>query len=167
MPEKRILVLGVGNILLHDEGVGVRVVERLDAEYDFSSNVELMDGGTLGLRLLDPISSADHVIVVDAVQNGLSPGTIYRLSAEELDRRLNFKNSLHQLNLVETLAYAEMLGNRPSAVIVGIEPADMSPWGLELTDTIQSRLPELCKRVLEEVRHAGGTFQPKKGSAAQ
>jgi hydrogenase maturation protease len=162
MSDKRILVLGVGNILLHDEGVGVRTIEKLDSEYDFSPNVELMDGGTLGIRLLDPISQADRVIVVDAVQNGQTPGTIYRLSAEELDKRLNFKNSLHQLNLVETLAYAEMLGNRPSAVIIGIEPADMSPWGVELTETIQSRFLDLCKKVLEEVELAGGTFKSKK-----
>ncbi len=155
---KRILVLGVGNILLKDEGVGVRVIEELQARCSFSPNVELMDGGTLGVRLLDPIAAADYVIVIDAVQNGGLPGTVYRLPADVLDARVSFKNSLHQLNLVETLAYAEMLGNRPDAVIIGIEPEDISPWGTEMTDTVRVRVPELIAGVLKEIEHAGGTY---------
>jgi hydrogenase maturation protease len=153
------LVLGVGNILLRDEGIGVKVIQQLEAEYAFSSNVELMDGGTLGLRLIDPISRTDHLIVVDAVQNGESPGTLYRLPTEELAKKVTFKNSLHQLDLLETLAYVEILGNRPSAVILGVEPADISPWGTDLTEVVQSRLPELCVRVLEEVEKAGGSYR--------
>lgn len=159
MDEPRILVLGVGNILLHDEGIGIRVIEELQARYEFSENVEFYDGGTLGLRLLDPITGADHLIVVDAVQNGEAPGTIYRLDADDLNKRVTFKNSLHQLDLVETLAYAEVLGNRPRTVIVGIEPADISPWGLELTAIVQSRMADLCERVLGEIQKAGGTYR--------
>lgn len=158
MEQKRILVLGVGNVLLQDEGVGVRVVENLQANYRFSPNVELMDGGTLGLRLLEPISQTDYLIVVDAIQNGQAAGTLYRLPAEELNKRVTFKNSLHQLDLVETLAYAEILGNRPQAVIIGIEPEDISPWGMELTQTVEARFTELCSQVLAEIQLAGGTY---------
>jgi hydrogenase maturation protease len=161
MQQKRILVLGVGNTLLKDEGIGVKVVEKLQSGYSFSSNVELMDGGTLGLRLLDPISNADYVIVVDAVQNAQPPGTLYRLPADDLAKRVTFKNSLHQLDLVETLAYAEILGNRPEAVIIGIEPADISPWGTELTEPIAALLPEMCSRVLKEIESAGGSYVPQ------
>ncbi|NLI34670.1 MAG: HyaD/HybD family hydrogenase maturation endopeptidase [Deltaproteobacteria bacterium] len=162
MEEKKILVLGVGNILLRDEGVGVRVVEKLQAEYDFSPNVELMDGGTLGLRLMEPISEADVLIVADAVKNGEPPGTVYRLPAEMLAKRVAFKNSLHQLNLVETLMLTEILGNSPGvAVVIGVEPADISPWGVELTDIVQERVSEMCARVLEEVEKAGGSYVPK------
>ncbi|GLI35782.1 HyaD/HybD family hydrogenase maturation endopeptidase [Desulforhabdus amnigena] len=159
--QKRILVLGVGNILLRDEGIGVKIVEKLKAEYEFSSNVELMDGGTLGLRLLDPISQSDYLIVVDAVQNGQPPGTHYRLPPEELEKRVTFKNSLHQLDLVESLAYSEILGNRPYVVIIGIEPADISPWGMELTETIQAQVPEISSRVLNEIEAAGGKYAAK------
>ena len=159
--EKKILVLGVGNILLRDEAIGVRVVEKLQETYSFSPNVDLMDGGTLGMSLLDPIYRSDYVIVVDAVQNGGTPGTLYRLPAEELNKRLKFKNSLHQLDLVETLVYTEMMGKRPEAVIIGVEPADISPWGTEMTETVQSRLQEMCSRVLSEIETAGGTFTPK------
>jgi hydrogenase maturation protease len=161
MTVMRILLLGVGNILLRDEGVGVKTVLELDKEYDFSPNVQLLDGGTLGLRLLDPICEADHVIVVDAVRNGQPPGTLYRLDADDLHKSLTFKNSLHQFDLMETLAFAEVLGKRPSAVVVGIEPEDISPWGLELTDTIRPWMPELCSRVLEEVTKAGGWYRPR------
>jgi hydrogenase maturation protease len=159
--DKMILVLGVGNVLLRDEAIGVRVVEKLQETYSFSPNVDLMDGGTLGLSLLDPIYRSDYVIVVDAVQNGQEPGTLYRLPAEELNKRLKFKNSLHQLDLVETLVYAEMMGKRPDAVIIGVEPADISPWGTEMTEIVQSRLPEMCSRVLREIESAGGTYTPK------
>lgn len=161
MERKRVLVLGVGNVLLRDEGIGVRVVERLRSEYDFSENVELLDGGTLGLRLLDPIANADCLIVVDAVQNGRPPGTLYRMNASDLGKRVTFKNSLHQLDLLETLAYAEVLGNRPDAVLVGVEPADISPWGIELTEEIAACLPELCSRVLREIESAGGSYEKR------
>ncbi|ABK18625.1 HyaD/HybD family hydrogenase maturation endopeptidase [Syntrophobacter fumaroxidans] len=159
MSEKRILVLGVGNVLLKDEGVGVKVIETLGSEYAFSSNVELMDGGTLGLRLLDPICDADFLIVVDAVLNGGTPGTLYRLPVSEIEKRVTFKNSLHQLDLVETLAYAEILGRRPDAVIIGVEPEDISPWGLEMTDVVKAAFREICSKVLEEIERAGGSFR--------
>lgn len=161
MEHQRILVLGVGNILLHDEGVGVRAVERLLSAYDFSDNVELMDGGTLGIRLLDPISEADHLIVVDAVRNGHPPGTLYRFSIDDFERHVTHKNSIHQLDLVETLAFAEVLGTRPSAVVVGIEPENMAPWGMELTATVQACLDKACAMVLEEIAAAGGSFWPR------
>ena len=83
MSEKHILVLGVGNLLLGDEGTGVRVIEKLEDEYVFSNNVELYDGGTLGLKLLEPICRADFAIVVDIVQAGGAPGTIYRIEEKD------------------------------------------------------------------------------------
>jgi hydrogenase maturation protease len=156
MAAQRILVLGVGNILLKDEGVGVRVIEQLQAEYSFSPNVRLMDGGTLGIRLLDDITGADHLIVVDAVRNDQPPGTLYRLPAEELTRCVSFKNSLHQTGLLETLAYAEMLEQRPTTVVIGIEPEDISPWGTELTPSVLEHMAALLDNVLKEIRQAGG-----------
>ena len=158
MQEKRILVLGVGNILLRDEGVGVRAIEHLQANYAFSPNVHLLDGGTLGIRLLEYITAVDHLIVVDAVRNGGAPGTLYRLLADQLTRCISFKNSLHQTGLLETLAYAEMLDKRPSTVVVGIEPADIDPWGTELTESIQQGMAQLIEKILIEIEQAGGSF---------
>jgi hydrogenase maturation protease len=158
MQAKHILVLGVGNILLRDEGVGVRVIERLQGNYAFSPNVHLLDGGTLGIRLLEYITAADHLIVVDAVRNGGPPGTLYRLLADQLTQCISFKNSLHQTGLLETLAYAEMLDKRPSTIVVGIEPADIAPWGTELTESIEKRMGQLIEKVLAEIEQAGGRF---------
>ncbi len=158
MKPQRILVLGVGNVLLKDEGLGVHLVHRLQASYEFSGNVELLDGGTLGLRLLDPISQADYVIVIDAVQNGAEPGTIHKIPAEVLSKKVAFKNSIHQLDLVETLAYAEVLGRRPTCVILGIEPLDIGPWGTWLTPPVAAKVEALEALVLEEIHHAGGSW---------
>ena len=160
MNPKQILVLGVGNILLRDEGVGVRIVEKLQQDYEFSEYVRLLDGGTLGLMLLDPIAAADYLIVVDAVQNGNPAGTIQRHPLDDFRSRVLVKNSLHQLDLLETFAYAEFLGNLPETVtIIGIEPEDMSPYGLELTKTIESRTGHLVAMVLEEIELAGGQYR--------
>lgn len=163
MAEKpEILVLGVGNILLKDEGVGVKVVEKLQEEYDFSDNVEIMDGGTLGLRLSDYITQCDFLIVVDAVLGGGEPGTIYRLEDDDLKLSLAFKNSMHDLDLLETLACCDIIGHRPDAVVIGVEPASYKTgMGVELTETIAAKVPEMSGRVLEEIVKAGGSYKEK------
>lgn len=158
---KSILVLGVGNILFTDEGVGVRAVEQLQEEYVFPPNVTLMDGGTLGTRLMDPIMASQHLIVVDAVLGGGEPGSIYRLTGDDLRKSLAFKNSLHQTDLVDTLIYCGMLGNRPEAVVVGIEPHDYQTMSVELSSVIRARLPMLMQSVLGEIAKAGGSFASK------
>ena len=157
----RILVLGVGNILFTDEGLGVRAVERLQKEYAFSDNVTLMDGGTLGIGLMDPIMGADLLIVVDAVLGSGGPGDIYRLTGDDLRKSLAFKNSLHQTDLVDTLIYCDILGKRPEAVVIGMEPFDYRSMCMELSAVVKSRLPEMMKIVLAEISQAGGTFTGK------
>lgn len=165
MDLNRILVLGVGNILLRDEGVGVRVVERLQEMYTFSPNVRLLDGGTLGLRLLEPITEAGYLIVVDAIRTGQPAGTIERLSLATLRKRISLKNSLHQLDLLETLAYAQFLKNLPETVIVGIVPEDTVTLSLELSETLRARLEDLVSVVLEEITGAGGGYYPSASDA--
>lgn len=159
MSHRHILVLGVGNILLGDEGTGVRVIEKLEDEYLFSENVELYDGGTQGLKLLDPICKADYCIVVDIVRNGGAPGTLYRIAEEDLPKRIPYKSSLHELNIVETLIYAEELGNKPETVVIGIEPGDWTSWCTELTEPVRNRMGDIVSRVLEEISKAGGSWR--------
>ncbi|MFH1675206.1 MAG: HyaD/HybD family hydrogenase maturation endopeptidase [Pseudomonadota bacterium] len=151
MESKRIVILGVGNILLKDEGVGVRVIEKLGEHYFFPDNVELVDGGTLGLQLLGTVAEADYLIVVDAVKNGKLPGTLYRFETEDIPHRVAYKNSLHQVDLLESLTLSQALGNTPETVILGVEPEDISPWGTELTPAVQGKVPELMKLVLKEL----------------
>ncbi|WP_244147301.1 HyaD/HybD family hydrogenase maturation endopeptidase [Desulfonatronovibrio hydrogenovorans] len=158
---KKILVLGVGNILLGDEGVGVRVVEKLESEFEFSDNVRVMDGGTLGIRLMDYIMECDYLVVVDAVLNKMPPGTVYRLIGDDLRKSMAFKDSMHQADLVETLTHCELIGSRPECVIIGVEPKEFAPWSEKLTPEVQVKIDELTEMVLSEVELAGGTYQSK------
>ncbi|MFW5487573.1 MAG: HyaD/HybD family hydrogenase maturation endopeptidase [Desulfovibrio sp.] len=157
----RILVMGVGNILFTDEGLGVRVIEALEESYSFSDNVELYDGGTLGMRLMDPIMNSDYLIVVDAVLGDGEPGSVYRLTDDDLRKSLAFKNSMHQTDLVDTLIYCDIAGHRPDAVVVGIEPYDFQTMAVELSGPIKERLPRIMEKVVEEICSAGGSAQPK------
>jgi hydrogenase maturation protease len=161
MADKHILVLGVGNILLGDEGTGVRVIQKLEEEYLFSENVELYDGGTLGLKLLEPICRSDFAIVVDIVRAGGAPGTIYRIAENELPRKIPYKSSLHELNIVETLIYAEELGNKPETVVIGIEPGEWTSWSTSLTEPVRNRLEDFVAVVLEEIKKVGGRWEKR------
>jgi hydrogenase maturation protease len=155
---KKILVLGIGNLLLRDEGVGIHVVNELSARYQFSENVELVDGGTLGSRLIGVMSDCDELIVVDAVKNGGTPGSLYRMEGTELSLNSPIKNSLHEASFLETLLQCQILGYEFKTVIIGIEPEDLSPWSDELTPTVKSQVPELVQAVLREISRAGGHF---------
>ncbi|MDR3556500.1 MAG: hydrogenase maturation protease [Syntrophobacteraceae bacterium] len=159
MSEKHILVLGVGNLLLGDEGAGVRVIEKLEDEYVFSQNVELYDGGTLGLRLLEPLSQADCAILVDIVRAGGAPGTLYRIAEKDLFKKIPYKCSLHELNIVEALIYAEELGKKPETVVIGIEPLEFSACSTELSDPVRSRMEDIVTAVLKEIEKAGGSWK--------
>lgn len=160
-PEKRILVLGVGNILYTDEGVGVRCVEKLEREYDFSGNVTLLDGGTLGMRLMDALLGCDRAIVLDAVLGGEAPGTIYRCTGDDLRKSVAFRDSMHQTDLVDTLIYCDLLGNRPEAVVIGIEPFDYQTLHTDISPGLQERLGEMAAFALKEIEAAGGCFTKK------
>jgi len=164
--ERRILVLGVGNILYTDEGVGVRCVEKLEREYDFSGNVTLMDGGTLGMRLMNALLSCDVAIVLDAVLGGQQAGTIYRCVGDDLRKSLAFKDSMHQTDLVDTLIYCGIVGTRPDCVVVGIEPYDYQSMCVEISDVLAGRLDEMARFALKEIEAAGGTYAPRAKDAA-
>ena len=160
-PSRKILILGVGNILYADEGVGVRAVERLLETYDFSDNVTLMDGGNLGMRLMQPLMDSDYCIVLDAVLGGDVPGSIYRFTGENLRKSLAFKDSMHQSDLVDTLIYCELVGKRPETVVIGMEPYDFKNMSIELTDVVANRLPAMLDIALTELAEAGGLATPK------
>ena len=97
------MVLGVGNILLSDEGFGVRVVEALQDRYDFPDHVSVIDGGVLGINLMGIIAEADQLIVVDVIRNQGEPGDLYRIGGEAIPERIRAKNSLHQIDFLESL----------------------------------------------------------------
>ncbi|MFH1087404.1 MAG: HyaD/HybD family hydrogenase maturation endopeptidase [Chloroflexota bacterium] len=145
-----LLILGVGNVLLRDEGVGVRVVEAMEG-IRLPDNVELLDGGTASVDLLDSLVDRDRVIIVDCVRGGGEPGTVYRLSPKDMAMQAQAITSLHQVGLLEALALAEGLGCAPREVtIFGIEPREIS-WGLELTPQVAAAVPGVIELVLREL----------------
>lgn len=164
-PEKtsppRITVLGVGNILLKDEGVGVRVVERLAQGHTFGDNVRLVDGGVLGVGLMGVVADSDVLIIVDAVRNGQAPGSLYRLQGDQVPRRVLAKQSMHQLDMPEVLALCEVIDHYPETIVIGVEPKDITTMDLELTDTVAARLDDLVAMVLYELECRGVSHSPK------
>ena len=157
----RILVLGIGNILLSDEGAGIRVIEKLQERYEFPENVSVLDGGTLGLSLLGVISEVDHLIVVDAVRNGGKPGSLYRMEGNDLPKRIRSKNSLHQVDFLETMTMCQVLDTVPETVILGIEPLDIESVSLESTPTILAKMDILIDMVLKELDRLGAKYKNK------
>jgi len=164
MDEKHIMVLGVGNILFTDEGLGIHVIEKLMDRYEFPENVSIQDGGVLGINLLGVISEADYLIVVDAIKNGGTPGTLYRLEGDEIPKRILAKNSLHQVDLLEALTLCQILDKVPETVILGIEPKDIKTTGIELTTPIQERIESLIDMVLRELDGLGAKARLKGGN---
>lgn len=161
MNSEHIVVLGVGNILLKDEGVGVRVAEELGRRYVFPDNVEVVDGGTQGLWLMPTIQQSDHLIVVDAVRGKGESGTLYRLERDDLPKSLRAKQSAHDSDLVEALNLCTLIDKGPkTVVVVGVEPEDISPFGLELTPRVAAKIEELIERVLDELKIFG--IEPQK-----
>ncbi len=153
----RIKVLGAGNLIMHDEGVGVQVVHRLMERYEFPENVELVDGGTLGLRLLNVITDADHLILIDAVKLGEPPGTLHRFGGDKLPYRVLTKTSMHQVDLIEALTMAALIEDeRPGdIVVIGVEPKDIEPWGTDLSKEVAAVFDKLVGMVLEELTRLG------------
>jgi hydrogenase maturation protease len=154
-----ILVLGVGNILLTDEGLGVRAVERLAAAHDLPENVEVLDGGTLGLDLLPRLAGVDALLLVDAVkaggQAGGQPGALVRLEGDAIQAALAVKMSVHQVGLQELLAVSAFQGTLPPQIVLwGMEPAEID-WGLELSGPVAARLDALAEAVAQELRTWG------------
>jgi hydrogenase maturation protease len=157
MPAPRVLILGVGNILFADEGLGVRAVDYLREHSDLPSHIRLLDGGTLGIRLMSALTDCDILLVLDAVLGNAAPGSLYRLEGEDLRRSLSFRDSMHQTDLVDTLALCELAGHKPETVVLGLEPADIATMSDALTPVIRERLPALAEAALAELRRLGVT----------
>jgi hydrogenase maturation protease len=146
---KRVLIVGIGNILLQDEGVGVRAVETMQG-MDVPPDVELLDGGTSGADLVDYLADRAKVIVIDAVDSHAAPGTVFRMTPEDLVKGENADLSLHQLGLIDSLTMAREMGTPAREVVIyGIQPQRVY-WGLELTEPVARVLPKVIEMVLRE-----------------
>jgi hydrogenase maturation protease len=150
-----VLVLGLGNILLQDEGIGVRVIERLKRDYEFPCDVEVLDGGTAGMALYEHVIDREHLIVVDAVKTGHSPGTLVTLNNDEVPAFFRNKVSPHQLALSDILAALQIAGNSPPQItVIGIEPLNLNT-GLDMSNTVISQIDALATMVAGHLRQLG------------
>lgn len=147
------LVLGAGNILLSDEGVGVRVLEALQKQ-SLPDCVELVDAGTALVELLPLLSGRKKVVLIDAVKYGGKPGTIYRFTPADVAELRQPNVSLHHVGILEALCMAEVTGWKPREVIIfGIEPGKVE-WGMELTAEVATSVPKVAQLVVVELTPA-------------
>jgi hydrogenase maturation protease len=146
----KIAILGIGNLLLKDEGVGVHLVQRLSSVVD-DVNVKIIDAGTYPDFLSLVEDNLDKLIIVDAVKNGDTPGTIYRFNFDVVDLEGAPPFSLHDIGVIESLRTMALFNKQPkSTVIIGIEPKTID-FGLELSPEIEDKLPKIISLVIKEI----------------
>ncbi len=160
---KRILVMGIGNVLMRDEGVGCRIAEELARRYVFPEGVDVVDSGTMGMSVLSLFQQYDFIVVVDAM-DGTShpPGTVLRLSPDDIAPN-QVRHSLHDTRFVDVLEAATLLGQRPEAECVGIQVADMEPEDLTigLSEPVEAALDTAIDAVLTVLGEHGVVVEEK------
>jgi hydrogenase maturation protease len=155
-----VLVLGIGNVLMTDDSVGIRVINELERRFRFPENVELLDGGTSGIELLSYITNRDYLIIVDAIKSDFPPGTVVKVEGEDVPARFMTRISPHQLGLSDLLAAATLTGELPKQMVLfGIEPKRVA-LGLELTDEVQASFEKLLGIVVDELKRIGCAPDP-------
>ncbi|MFB3906241.1 MAG: hydrogenase maturation protease [Acidobacteriota bacterium] len=158
-----VLVLGIGNILLQDEGVGVHVVEEL-RRMDLPPGVDALDGGTSGADLIDVIADREKVIVIDATDGDGEPGTVYRFTVHDLVRRTASIGSLHEFGFLESYLVTVRLGCPPHEVVfLGIQPERIQ-FGLDLSEKVSRQVPNVVRLVLNEIMQ--DRTEPQHGQVA-
>ncbi|MDJ0758179.1 MAG: HyaD/HybD family hydrogenase maturation endopeptidase [Woeseiaceae bacterium] len=136
------LVLGIGNILWADEGFGIRAVETLNERYVFPDNVRVMDGGTQGIFLLPWVRAATQLLIFDAVDFGLEPGTLKLVEGDDVPRFMGVKKmSMHQAGFQEVLSTAELSGELPGRIaLIGVQPELLDDYGGSLRDCVREQV---------------------------
>ncbi|MBI4808133.1 MAG: HyaD/HybD family hydrogenase maturation endopeptidase [Nitrosomonadales bacterium] len=144
----KILVLGIGNTLLIDEGVGIFAMRELETRYGQRDDMEFLDGGTLSFTLAVPIAECDALLVIDAAELEAAPGTVRSFEGAEMDRFLGAsrKSSVHEVGLLDLMSISMLSGRWPQRrALIGIQPAVID-WGEELSPVVAAALPEVCAK---------------------
>lgn len=147
----KITILGIGNTLFSDEGVGVHLLPLLEEQLKDYENIEIIEGLTDGMRLLGPVEDAENLIIIDAINAGVEPGTIIILVGNEIPAYFGIKMSVHQMGFQEVLMAAKLRERYPKQIVMfGMQPASLK-LGLQLTETVQENLGELRDVVIDQV----------------
>ncbi len=157
-----VLILGIGNVLWADEGFGVRCVEHLAQNWALPETVKLLDGGTQGLYLLPFLEEADTLVVFDAVDYGLSPGTMKVVEGDEVPRFMGAKKmSLHQTGFQDVIATAQLMGYCPETLIlIGCQPEELEDYGGGLRDVVAAQIEPAVHIALTKLAQMGIVAQP-------
>ena len=152
----KIVVIGIGNLLLMDEGIGIHTINELET-HDLPKSIEIYDGGTGGFKLIDLMHGAARVIFIDAVETGKAPGSVTIFRAEDVHSIYNKKKySLHDTDLMEIIKMAEMLGNPPMIEIVGIQPKTIN-YGTTLSKELAGSMSNIVNSVLKRIEEVCST----------
>ena len=150
MAAKNILVLGLGNILLGDEGVGVRVIEQLLSR-PLPDGIEVIDGGTAGYELINFFEGKEKVIIVDAVKTNDTPGSVYKMDLSVVQEDETVQLSLHQIGLKNVFKMASMMDLNPEVTLIGIVPKEYQNYNIGLSDEVEKAIPLAIETVLKEI----------------
>ena len=155
-----ITVLGIGNLLMHDDGAGIHAVQKLIKDYRFEPQIQLIDGGTMGSELLPIFEETDKLIIVDAVNFNEDPGFIGTIENDDILTRLMTKLSMHHLGLTDVLSQVKLLDIEPSQIyLVGIQPEDLNELTMELSPAVSARMDRMLEVVLIKLKEWGVSAQ--------
>ncbi len=158
---KNIIIMGVGNILMEDEGIGIRVVERLTCSYHIPDNIEVVDGGTAGTELLGTMRNAEHLIIADCVNTGANPGSLVTIKDDDIPAFFQTKLSNHQLGISDLLAILKMTDDEPEQVtIVGMVPFSIENK-LKLSENAEKLLDEMLALLVSRIEVLGIKLKSK------
>ncbi|WP_457622508.1 HyaD/HybD family hydrogenase maturation endopeptidase [Persephonella sp.] len=153
---KKIGVAGVGNVLFKDEGIGVYVVKYLEANYRFQPEIDLIDAGTLGFGLMNYLHEYDFLIIVDTISVNDSPGSVYRLTPEDLSGIASYHQTAHEVEVLQMLELTPLTGKMAETVIIGIVPEDISKSEIGLTKTLEDTpFKTAVSQIIRELEKAG------------
>jgi len=155
------LVIGVGNLLLSDEGVGIHVAQRLIQEYNLPGEILVLDGGTLGLDLLYYLEGIENLLIIDAVLMDKEPGSLIRMVDDEVPSYMSFKMSPHHIGIPDMLFAAKLKGlYPPNVVLLGVQPG-LVELGLDLSEPVANQLDPLLDQILEVLANWGSVLEPQ------
>jgi len=157
--KEKVTILGVGNILLKDEGFGVHFIRWFSERYKPEESVNIIDGGTLGYALIDIICSCDNLIVIDVLKAKDTPGSIYRFNTEEMQAHMPPPTTAHEVTFFDVLFKVELMEELPETIFLCIVPKDYGEMNLEMTPIMREKFPVMEKLLLEELSKLNVTLE--------
>ena len=163
--KNEVTILGIGNVILRDEGFGVRVAEYLDKHYEFPESVQIVDGGTLGIELTQYVTGTEKLLVIDSINGGAEPGTTFRFHNDDVMEHFQDKLSAHEVGIQDVLGLLTVTGHKiPDVVVIGAQPYDVEA-GVELSTGMLELLPQMVEQALTELKNWG--IEPRRREAAE